>query len=279
MIRRSSSLNDTAAAGPTRTRPRLATAVMKTSKIENYDYSRARPHHPKPRQNRCFRTAALANRMGSHWQGVSAAGGERSVGGGRQRTRRCAPAHRRRQAPGARRRGSAQRATRLPAPPAAPQATQTAVDRAPARAARPERERSGVGDGVEHHQSISSCSCVPAEDRWAPGRNPAHQREHDPRRMSRASRGPYRDSQVAHTTAGEQTGEFLRLKVPPGYIYAHLDRHATPVLPAITGDRGSFGGDSVSGASISSVPRPTRRRVAAGTCASTNPDEIGCGAS
>lgn len=91
-------------------------------------------------------------------------------------------------------------------------------------------------DGVEHHQSISSYSCVPAEDRWAPGRTPAHQREHDPRRMSRASRGPQRGSQVARTTADEQTGELLRLKVPPGYVYAPLGRHATPVLPAITGD-------------------------------------------
>ena len=205
--------------------------------------------------------------MCSDWQDVSAAGGERSVGGGRRKTRRCAPAHRRAQAPGARRRGSAQRAARLPAPPAAPQATQTAAGRASARhldrprrgyrgpalrkrsrdalasraawsgrAARPERERAGVGDGVEHHQSISSCSCVPAEDRWAPGRTPAHQREHDPRRMSRASRGPQRGSQVAHTTAHEQTGELLRLKMPQGYVYAPLGRHATPVLPAITGD-------------------------------------------
>jgi hypothetical protein len=206
--------------------------------------------------------------MCSHWQDVSAAGGERSVGGGRRRTRRCAPAHRRAQAPGARRRGSAQRAARLPAPPAAPQATQAGAGRASARrlgrprrgyggpalrkrsrdalasqvawsdrAARPERERSGVGDGVEHHQSISSCSCVPAEDRWAPGRTPAHQREHDPRRMSRASRGSQRVSQVAHTMADEQTGELLRLKVPQGYVYAPLGRHATLVLPAITGDR------------------------------------------
>jgi hypothetical protein len=143
---------------------------MKTPKIENYDYSRARPHHPKPRQNRRSRAAGLANRMCSHWQGVSAAGGERSVGHGRRRACRCAPAHRCAQAPGARRRGSAQRAARLPAQPAAPQATQTVAGRVHARAARPEGEKSGVEDGVEHHQSISSCSCVPAEDRWAPGR-------------------------------------------------------------------------------------------------------------
>ncbi len=204
---------------------------MHTSKIGIYQYSRARANHPKPRRHGRFRAAGLANRMCSHWQDVSAAGGERSVGGGLRRTRRCAPADRRAQAPGARRRGSAQRAARLPAPPAAPQATQTAAGRASARhlgrAARPERERSGVGDGVEHHQSISSCSCAPAEDHWAPGRTPAHQREHDPRRMSRASRGPQRGSQVAHTTAHEQTGELLRLKVPQGYVYAPLGRHAT----------------------------------------------------
>jgi hypothetical protein len=60
--------------------------------------------------------------------------------------------------------------------------------------------------------------------------------EHDPRRMSRASRGSQRSSQVAHTMADEQTGELLRLKVPQGYVYAPLGRHATPVLPAITGD-------------------------------------------
>lgn len=36
--------------------------------------------------------------------------------------------------------------------------------------------------------------------------------------------------------ADEQTGELLRLKVPQSYVYAPLGRHATPVLPAITGD-------------------------------------------
>lgn len=52
--------------------------------------------------------------------------------------------------------------------------------------------------------------------------------------------------------------------------------------PCFAGDyRGSrfFRRRLVSGASISSVPRPTPHRVAAGTCASTNRDEIGCGAS
>ena len=36
--------------------------------------------------------------------------------------------------------------------------------------------------------------------------------------------------------AGEQAGELLRLKVPQGYVYTSLGRHATPVLPAITED-------------------------------------------
>jgi hypothetical protein len=224
---------------------------MKTPKNENYQYTRARPHHAEPRQNRRFRAAGLANRMSSHWQDVSAAG---------------APAHRRAQAPGAWRRGSAQRAARLPAPPAAPQATQTAAGRASAL-------RSGGGDGFEHHQSISSCSCVPAEDRQSPGRTPAHQREHDPRRMSRASRG----SQVACTMADEQTGELLRLKVPQGYVYAPLGRHATPVLPAITGDhvlvaatsrqRGSATTTSPTRSmnSMGYSPR-ARRRLCTGSC-------------
>lgn len=53
--------------------------------------------------------------------------------------------------------------------------------------------------------------------------------------MSRASRGSQRGSQVAHTTADEQTGELLCLKVPQGYIYAPLGRHATPVCRRLPG--------------------------------------------
>lgn len=48
MIRRSSSLSDTTdAAEPLRMHLRLAVAVMKTSKVEIYLYSRARAHRLK----------------------------------------------------------------------------------------------------------------------------------------------------------------------------------------------------------------------------------------
>lgn len=92
------------------------------------------------------------------------------------------------------------------------------------------------GSSVEHHQSISSCSCVPAEDRWAPGRTQPTNESTIPGGCQGLLADSQRGSQVAHTTAGEQTGELLRLKVSPGYVYAPLGRHATPVLPAITGD-------------------------------------------
>lgn len=92
---------------------------------------------------------------------------------------------------------------------------------------------------------------------------PAHQREHDPQRMSRAFRGSLSRS----TRDRDQTRTrrcIVRLKTIGHHVYGAFPANASPPCRWITGDRGFFRRWLVSSASVSSVPALRPRRVAAG---------------